>query len=113
MKYILADDIYYSQVCIRRTIESLRPDLQLAGVAEDSQEMMELLANHEIDFILAKDNISDVNVVSFMRSHKIETPLILISQLSDPKAKCRGLNIIDCIFEPVSSTDLQTALGHI
>lgn len=106
MKYILADDIYYSQLCISRLISEICPDLRLAGVAEDSAGIIRLLADHDIDFILAKDNISDVNVVTFMRHSRITTPLILISQTQAFIHRTTKVNLISTIMEPVTRQSL-------
>ena len=104
---LIEDDISFS-----RGISLI---LKSAGAIVDQvdtgEEGMELVRHYDYDIVLLDLMLPDVEgyeVVKKMRSARIETPIVILSGLSRPQAKVKGLGLgaDDFVSKPFDKTEL-------
>lgn len=112
VRYIIANDSYFDMLFLCDITRRLRPDWLLAGTADETPQVIDMLGRSAIDLLVIKDRLSDGDIMESFSRHGVTTPVILISDKDRRDLATASLNLIDCILEPVAPSDLEAAFSN-
>lgn len=95
---------------IKRMMQQLRPDYQLAGWAESVEQAVLLLKQGAPDLMLVDIRLSDGLSFEIFEQVAIDTPIIFTTAYDEYALKAFKVNGIDYLLKPIEESDLETAL---
>ncbi|MGH7052043.1 MAG: response regulator transcription factor [Acetobacteraceae bacterium] len=115
MRVLLADD----DAAVARVLSlALRSEGVVVDQAGLGEEALELVRRYDYDIVVLDLMLPDVDgyeVVRRMRAGRIETPVLILSGLSRPQAKVKGLGVgaDDFVTKPFDSAELRARMQAI
>jgi two-component system cell cycle response regulator CtrA len=106
----------------KRSAETTTLALSMASAAvdavESAEEALELIQHYDYDIVVLALLLPDMpgyDVLRLMRSRKVVTPVLVLSQLTNPAAKVKafGLGADDFINKPVDQAELVARVRAI
>ncbi|MGH7068231.1 MAG: response regulator transcription factor [Acetobacteraceae bacterium] len=115
MRVLLADD---DSALAGMLSLALRSDGVVVDQASSGEEVLELVRHYDYDIVVLDLMLPDVDgyeVVRRMRSARIETPVLILSGISRPQAKVKGLGVgaDDFVTKPFDSSELRARMQAI
>lgn len=90
----------------------------IVDLAEDGEETVDMARHYDYDVVVLDMTLSDmpgVDVVRRMRTARIETPVLVLSEMSSPQARVKALSAgaDDVITKPFDRDELIARLQTI
>lgn len=98
---------------MKRTMEVLRPEYHLQGIAEDSLELQHLLGDTNIDLAISDIELSDVSVFDALDNQPgtvSRIPFIFTTGYDKYRHNAENCNTVAFLLKPVTTSDLLKAL---
>lgn len=110
IKYLLIEDERFAYEEIKRMMQRLRPDYQLAGWAESVEQAVLLLKQGAIDLIIVDIRLSDGISFEIFEQVQVDAPIIFTTAYDEYAIKAFKVNSIDYLLKPIEEKDLDAAL---
>lgn len=110
VRYLLIEDERFAYDEIKRMMQRLRPDYQLAGWAESVEQAVLLLKQGSIDLMLVDIRLSDGLSFEIFEQVSVDTPVIFTTAYDEYAIKAFKVNGIDYLLKPIEENDLEVAL---
>lgn len=110
-KYLLIEDERFAYEEMKRMMQRLRPDYQLAGWAESVEQAVLLLKQSPVDLMMVDIRLSDGLSFEIFEQVSVDTPVIFTTAYDEYAIKAFKVNGIDYLLKPVEENDLETALS--
>lgn len=109
-RYLLIEDERFAYEEIRRMIQKLRPDYQLAGWTESVEQSVILLEQGNIDLMIADIRLSDGLSFEIFEQYPVDIPIIFTTAYDEYALKAFKLNSMDYLLKPIDEKELNAAL---
>lgn len=106
VNYMIIEDEYFSSEELKFVLKNLRPEYNLAYVAEDVESSIAFLHNNAVDLIFSDVQLSDGTCFNIFGNLQSTIPVIYISGYKQYTEKALGLNGIAYILKPFSQEEL-------
>lgn len=113
LTYIILEDTYYIALDLQKIMESLRPDLRLAAIAETAGEAVAIILRDAPGLLIADTTASDGNTMDILKEAGVDIPVVFISEYSYLTKRINAFSTADFILKPVTPTELKEALRRI
>lgn len=110
IKYLLVEDERFAYEELKRMMQRLRPDYQLAGWAESVEQAVLLLKQGGIDLLIVDIRLSDGLSFEIFEQCPVDLPVIFTTAYDEYAIKAFKLNSIDYLLKPIEESDLEVAL---
>ncbi|MEL5893468.1 LytTR family DNA-binding domain-containing protein [Bacteroides sp. GD17] len=110
IKYLLVEDERFAYEELKRMMQSLRPDYQLAGWAESVEQAVLLLKQGGIDLLIVDIRLSDGLSFEIFEQCPVDLPVIFTTAYDEYAIKAFKVNSIDYLLKPIEECDLEAAL---
>jgi len=111
LRYLLVEDERFAYEELKRMINKLRPDYNLAEWTKTVIRTVEFLRNNSVDLILLDIRLADGNSFDIFEQITVTTPIIFITAYDEHAIKAFKVNSVDYLLKPVEERDLATALN--
>lgn len=112
-RYIIIEDERFAYEELKRMIQSLRKDYELAGWAQSVEQAVVLVARGDYDFIITDIRLSDGLCFDVFERQPSNAPVIFTTAYDEYALKAFDLNSIDYLLKPVDESDLAVALDKL
>lgn len=109
-KYLLVEDERLAYEEIKRMMQRLRPDYQLAGWAESVEQAVLLLKQGATDLVIVDIRLSDGLSFEIFEQVEVDIPIIFTTAYDEYAIKAFRVNSIDYLLKPIEEEDLDRAL---
>ena len=115
MRVLLVED---DSTCARGVASLLKGCGSIIDQAETGEEALELVRHYDYDAVVLDLMLPDIEgyeVVRRMRAGRIDTPVLILSALSRPQAKVKGLSVgaDDFLTKPFDGSELVARVQAI
>lgn len=113
MRYLIIEDEQLPYRALKRMMERLRPDYELAGWATSVEQGSTLLRMAKADLVMSDIKLADgLCFEIFDRVHS-DVPIIFTTAYDEYALKAFKLNSVDYLMKPVGEEELEAALSKL
>lgn len=112
MKVLIIEDENLLAKELKRTLSTIRKDVQVIGQIPSIAEGVEWFSNgHKVDLIISDIQLTDGTSFELFKKVEISTPIIFTTAYDEYAVKAFELNSIDYLLKPIHEDDLLRALN--
>ncbi|MFT4753183.1 MAG: two-component system response regulator LytT [Salibacteraceae bacterium] len=112
MRVVIIEDENLLANELKRTLKSLRPDIEVIHVIKSISEGVEWFSSkREVDLIISDIQLMDGTSFELFRHIKISTPIIFTTAYDEFAVKAFKLNSIDYLLKPIDERDLANSIA--
>lgn len=108
--YLILEDERLAYEEMKRMMSRLRPDYQLAGWAQSTEQALQLLRQVSPDLILADIRLADGLCFEIFAQTALDVPVIFTTAYDEYAIRAFKVNGIDYLLKPVEDAELEAAL---
>src|SRR5687768_13602747 len=112
MKILIVEDEELAVKKIQKTLASIDPDAEIAGITHSISSTIEWLeSNPSPDLILMDIELSDGQSFEIFSRTKVKSAVVFTTSYDEFALKAFKVNSIDYLLKPVQKEDLEAALN--
>lgn len=110
IQYLLVEDEYFAAEEIKRMIQKLRPNYQMAGQTGSVDETVSFLRHTPVELIILDIRLSDGTSFEIFEQIPVDAPIIFTTAYDEYALQAFQVHSIHYLLKPVEETELETAL---
>lgn len=110
IRYLIIEDELLAYEELKRMMDRLRPDFQMAGWAQSVAQSVTLLKSQSFDLILADITLADGSCFEIFEHTDISIPVIFTTAYDEYAIKAFKVNGIDYLLKPIEQSELEGAI---
>ena len=112
VRYLIIEDESLAYEELKRMMDLLRHDYQMAGWAQSITQSVALLKSQQFDLILADISLGDGLCFEIFEQIAVDIPVIFTTAYDEYAIKAFKANGIDYLLKPIEKEELESAIGR-
>jgi len=110
-RYVIIEDERFAYEELKRMMRNLRPDYELTGWAQTTEQATLLIRQNAAELIIADIRLADGLCFDVFEQCHTDTPVIFTTAYDEYAIKAFRLNSIDYLLKPVDEDELSRAIS--